>query len=119
VPLRIDTLDARQFGQIQSGAVYLLHAPVPVLIESGTAASHDVVLRALGDVEPAYVFLTHIHLDHAGGAGYLARALPDCTIVVHERGLRHLLDPSRLIEGVRSASPDLFPSYGTPIPIPA
>lgn len=46
-----------------------------------------------------YVFVTHVHLDHAGGAGALARELPDAQVVAHPRALRHLADPARLIEG--------------------
>lgn len=117
--ITIHTLDTNQFGQVHSGAAYLLQTPVPALIESGTAASHNTLLDALRDIEPAYLFLTHIHLDHAGGAGHVARVFPDCKIVVHARGAPHLADPTRLIDGVRSASPDLFPLYGTPTPIPA
>jgi len=66
----------------------------------------------------AYIFVTHVHLDHAGGAGHLAAAHPEATIVCHPRAARHLADPRRLIESVPAASPNLFPLYGEPIPIP-
>jgi glyoxylase-like metal-dependent hydrolase (beta-lactamase superfamily II) len=46
-----------------------------------------------------YVFLTHVHLDHAGGAGMLMRALPNARAVVHPRGAAHLIDPAKLIAG--------------------
>jgi glyoxylase-like metal-dependent hydrolase (beta-lactamase superfamily II) len=49
-----------------------------------------------------YVFLTHIHLDHAGGAGELMRHLPNAKVVVHPRGVSHIVDPSKLIEGTRA-----------------
>lgn len=49
-----------------------------------------------------YVILTHIHLDHAGGAGLLMRELPEAQLVVHARGRRHMIDPSKLIEGVKA-----------------
>jgi len=49
-----------------------------------------------------YLFLTHIHLDHAGGAGALARELPCARVVVHPRGRAHLADPSRLIQATKA-----------------
>ena len=117
IPL-IQTIDTHQFGIRQTGAVYAIPGDRLCLIESGPATAASIIREALGTASPDYVFLTHVHLDHAGGAGYLARAFPTCKIVVHERGVRHLGDPTRLIEGVRSASPDLFGLYGEPLPIP-
>jgi glyoxylase-like metal-dependent hydrolase (beta-lactamase superfamily II) len=49
-----------------------------------------------------YVFLTHIHLDHAGGAGELMRHLPEAKVVVHPRGATHMVDPAKLIEGTKA-----------------
>ncbi len=114
----IEVIDAHQFGLLRTGAVYLIRGSSPILIESGTAASVATIRDSLGDLSPETIFLTHVHLDHAGGAGHLARAYPQTKVIVHERGCRHLMDPTRLIEGVRSASPDLFPKYGEPIAIP-
>ena len=125
----IELIDTHQFGLPRTGAVYLIRGPSPVLIESGTAASATAICDAFSELakfgelakfrnlSPEYIFLTHIHLDHAGGAGHLAKAYPQAKIVVHERGRGHLVDPSRLIKAVRSASPDLFPLYGSPLPI--
>ena len=96
----IDVLDAQQFGLPRTGAIYLIHGSQLALIESGTATAAERTLqqlRASGGtaVSPAFIFLTHIHLDHAGGAGHLARAFPNAKIVVHERGARHLANPSQ------------------------
>ncbi len=113
----IEVIDAQQFGLPRTGAVYLIRGSGSILIESGTAASVATIRDSLGNLSPEYIFLTHVHLDHAGGAGHLAGAYPQAKIVVHERGCRHLVDPTRLIEGVRSASPDLFPKYGEPIAV--
>lgn len=49
-----------------------------------------------------YVFLTHIHLDHAGGAGELMKHLPNAKLVVHPRGAAHMVDPAKLIEGTKA-----------------
>ncbi|MEM1263437.1 MAG: MBL fold metallo-hydrolase [Pseudomonadota bacterium] len=73
-------------------------------VDTGTTHSVPALLQAVADAGLApsdveYVFLTHIHLDHAGGAGELMATLPKATCIVHPRGARHLADPSRLIEG--------------------
>ena len=85
---------------------------IHLVVESGRAAVIDcavnssvprilAALRAKGlrneDVD--YVILTHVHLDHAGGAGLLLSRLPNARLTVHPRGVRHLVDPRRLIEG--------------------
>ena len=56
---------------------------------------------ALGDPRAAvdYVFLTHVHLDHAGGAGVLLQALPNARAVLHPRGAPHMIEPEKLIAG--------------------
>src|ERR1039458_3093997 len=74
----------------------------PCLVETGTAPSAPVVRDALtelgiGPADLATVVVTHIHLDHAGGAGDIAVMYPQAEIVVHERGARHLAAPSRLM----------------------
>ena len=55
-----------------------------------------------------YIILTHIHLDHAGGAGELLKHLPNANIYVHERGAHHLIDPSKLRAGVIGVYGELF-----------
>ena len=65
---------------------------VPLLLDALEQQDIDV-----GAVD--YVFLTHIHLDHAGGAGLLLAHLPNARCVVHPRGARHMIDPSKLIAG--------------------
>ena len=65
---------------------------VPLLLDALAAADLDV-----GDVD--FVFLTHVHLDHAGGAGRLMMALPNARAVLHPRGARHMIDPAKLVKG--------------------
>ena len=107
------------YGVPGRGAAYLVRGQRTALIEAGTPRSADALLDALRGEDVAYVFVTHVHLDHAGAAGAIAEAHPKATIVAHPRGVRHIADPSRLIDGVRQASPDLFPLYGIPAPVPA
>ncbi|MDP2729253.1 MAG: MBL fold metallo-hydrolase [Dehalococcoidales bacterium] len=78
-------------------------------------------IRQLGyeSLPLAYLILTHIHLDHAGGAGALAEQFPGLEVVVHQRGARHLIEPSRLIEGTRRAYGEKFEDdYGPILPVP-
>ncbi|MEO1244902.1 MAG: MBL fold metallo-hydrolase [Pseudomonadota bacterium] len=76
-------------------------------VDTGTNNSVPSLLAALEALEIArddvdYVFLTHIHLDHAGGAGLLMQSLPNARCVVHPRGSRHMLDPAKLMAGTRA-----------------
>lgn len=80
-------------------ACYLFDTPERVLVEVGPSATlHHLTaaLTELGIDELAAIVVTHIHIDHAGGAGQLAQAFPKARIGVHAKGLRHLADPERL-----------------------
>jgi glyoxylase-like metal-dependent hydrolase (beta-lactamase superfamily II) len=87
-------------------------------VETGSQSSVRVLLDALDGlgVSPdalAGVAVTHIHLDHAGGVGDVARAFPAATVYVHEKGARHLVDPTRLIDSAsRVYGPLLDSLYG-------
>ena len=113
--LEIDTLLG---GWERVTAGYLIDGPEPVLIETGSQSSVPVLLAALekvgvGPDDLAGIAVTHIHLDHAGGVGDVARAFPSATVYVHEKGARHLADPSRLIDSAaRVYGPLLDSLYG-------
>ena len=68
-----------------------------------------------------YVIPTHVHLDHAGGAGLLMQELPKAKLVIHPRGARHMIDPSVLMEGVRAVYGKEVAArdYGELVPVPA
>ncbi|HUC07224.1 MAG TPA: MBL fold metallo-hydrolase [Solirubrobacterales bacterium] len=66
------------------------------LVDPGPQSSMDTLLEALGDEQPRAILLTHIHLDHAAATGALVRRWPELEVYVHERGARHLIDPSKL-----------------------
>ena len=111
-------IDTHQFGRMRAGAAYYLHGTRHALIETGTSLSAPHIVEALpDDAELDYIFVTHVHLDHAGGAGELARRYPHASVIVHPRGRRHLVDPTRLVESVRQATGDMFSLYGEAIPI--
>ena len=78
-------------------------------------------LRQLGidAADLATIVVTHIHLDHAGGVGDLASAFPNATIVVHEKGARHLADPTKLVASAhRVFGPDMDRLFGDLLPTP-
>jgi glyoxylase-like metal-dependent hydrolase (beta-lactamase superfamily II) len=95
-----------------------------VLVETGSQSSVPVVLRALRDVglgpaDLAGIVVTHVHLDHAGGVGDLARAFPGATVYVHPAGARHLADPSRLVASAARVYGDMLDEvYGRLDPTP-
>lgn len=118
-------IDTRLGGWERVTAGYLIEGPAPVLIETGSQSSVPVLLGALEDLgvgaaDLAGIVVTHIHLDHAGGVGDVARAFPEATVYVHEEGARHLADPSRLVRSAALVYGDLLDSlYGRLDPTPA
>jgi glyoxylase-like metal-dependent hydrolase (beta-lactamase superfamily II) len=95
-------------------------------VDVGTTHSAPGLLAALeaqglppGAVD--YVIVTHVHLDHAGGAGEMMRRLPKARLVVHPRGARHMVDPSKLWAGASAVFGKEFVlrSYGAPVPVDA
>jgi len=105
-----------------------------LIVENGRAAFVDTgtnysVPRLLAELTDKripvdavdYVILTHVHLDHAGGAGLLMQQLPNARAVIHPRGVRHMVDPSALIAGATAVygADEVRASYGDLVPIPA
>ncbi|PTQ53422.1 MAG: Beta-lactamase related protein [Hydrogenibacillus schlegelii] len=95
-----------------------------IILETGPAMGAERLLsglRALG-VEPASIetiIVTHIHLDHAGAVGLLLREMPHARVVVHPRGARHLVDPTRLIAGARAVYGERYDRWFDPVlPVP-
>lgn len=72
-----------------------VNSSVPLLLDALLQQDLDV-----GDVD--YVFLTHVHLDHAGGAGRLMQQLPNASCVVHRYGAPHMIDPAKLVAGAEA-----------------
>jgi glyoxylase-like metal-dependent hydrolase (beta-lactamase superfamily II) len=81
--------------------VICCHVLDDVIVDPGPESTLDTLLAELGDFVPAKILLTHIHLDHAGSAGALAQRWPDVEVWVHERGARHMADPSRLMASAK------------------
>jgi glyoxylase-like metal-dependent hydrolase (beta-lactamase superfamily II) len=128
----------QDFGQgitaIDTGLVRPGMAAMYLLVERGRGAFIDTGVtsslphalaalraRGLAPEDVAYVMPTHVHLDHAGGAGAMMRAFPNARLVVHPRGARHLIDPQKLIAGVTAVyGPEVTKrQFGDIAPVPA
>lgn len=115
------------YGRPQLAAVHLVvHDGRAAVVDTGSNAAVPRVLGALAALGVApeaveWVMLTHIHLDHAGGAGSLMCALPEAKLLVHPRGVRHMIDPARLWEGTAAVygAERAFELYGHLVPVPA
>ncbi len=110
-------IDVRHLGHERAIGAWLVDG---CLVDPGPAASLDALLAGLVGAEPERILLTHIHLDHAGATGVLARRWPDAEVWVHERGARHLADPSKLIASAeRLYGDDMERLWGEIAPVPA
>jgi len=115
------------FTRPRFDAAYLLvDAGRAAFIDTGTSFAvprHLAALDALGLARDAvdWVIPTHVHLDHAGGAGLLMRELPSARLLVHPRGLRHMLDPSALFQGALAVygAEAMARDYGALVPVDA
>jgi hydroxyacylglutathione hydrolase len=115
------------FGRPRLDAIHLIvEGDRAALVDTGTNASLPLVLDALkikglSPEQVDYVMLTHIHLDHAGGAGAFMQAFPRARLTVHPRGARHMAEPARLVAGTIAVygEDEARRMYGEILPIPA
>ena len=115
--------DVRMMGVPGFGAIYLIDDEEKALLETGTSNDARTILDAVRGfgLRPAdidHVIVSHIHLDHAGGAGFLVKEMPNATVYVHGRGLKHLVDPGKLVASATAALGDMASEFGTMTPIP-
>lgn len=134
----MEVFDWRDYGNgiyaFDAGYVRPILAAIHMIVDNGRVAFVDTgsndslpnVLEALNKVGLGreavdYVILTHIHLDHAGGAGTLMQEFPNAKLVVHPRGSRHMAEPSKLVAGVTAVYGAEYVEnvYGDILPIPA
>jgi glyoxylase-like metal-dependent hydrolase (beta-lactamase superfamily II) len=94
-----DVIDTRMHGYERITGAFLLRAEKTALIETGPKSSVDEVfasLDSMGVTDLDWILVTHIHLDHAGAAGTIARRFPSAKVGVHKVGAPHLVDPAKL-----------------------
>jgi glyoxylase-like metal-dependent hydrolase (beta-lactamase superfamily II) len=123
---RIQAIDTQMFGRPRMTSAYLVEAREPALVETGPTTSVDAVREGLKELEIgpndlAHIVVTHIHLDHAGGAGALAPHFPRATVWVHERGAPHLAEPGKLVASAARVYGEerLRELFGPVHPVPA
>lgn len=109
-------------GMPEVPVVYLINEANGALIEPGPGAAAPFIQEAmeqLGMRDLSYIIPTHIHVDHGGGAGMLAKLFPSAKVVVHPRGARHLISPERLIESTKLVwGQDFEKVLGPIMPVP-
>ncbi len=117
-------IDGFDLGMEERTGSYVLKEQEITLIETSASPSIPHILSGLSSLEISpeeikYVIVTHIHLDHSGGAGLLLEHCPNAKVVVHKKGARHLANPSRLIASAKAVYGEKFNSLFDPIlPIP-
>ena len=92
-----------------------------IVVDVGPASSVRLLidfLRTRNIRRVDYVLLSHIHIDHAGGIGPFLQAFPDARVVVHERGVRHVVEPGKLWEGSVQTLGNMAEAYGEIAPAP-
>jgi glyoxylase-like metal-dependent hydrolase (beta-lactamase superfamily II) len=125
LPEGVIGIDTHMGGVPEITAGFLLPAERPALIETGPslvagAIAAGVARAGLDPGDLAWIVVSHIHLDHAGGVGDLVRAFPNATVVVHPAGARHLTDPERLLaSSARVYGPLMDTVYGGLTPVEA
>lgn len=118
-------VDPELLGTPGALTLYVVDAPEPVVVDTGSANSPPAIYEALAEIgidraDVRHVLVTHVHLDHAGGAGHLAAELPNATFHLHEAGLPYLTnaaDLSRLKRSVDRAM-GVADAYGDPKLVP-
>jgi len=116
-------IDNRLYGIPEWGSVYLINEDKKALIDAGPTTSVGTVLEGIKKIgvearDVNYVIVTHIHLDHAGGAGALLESMPQAQVVVHHKGARHLVDPTRLVSSVAETQGEkAMRMFGEVVPI--
>ncbi|MBO8182976.1 MAG: MBL fold metallo-hydrolase [Archaeoglobus sp.] len=120
---KVYCFDSEIFGEVKSISFYIIKAEKPAVVEPGPNAAVEKILHALeelkiGKDEVAYIFVTHIHLDHGGGAGLLAKFLPDARVVCHPKAVKHLVNPEKLWIASLNALGKVAEGYGKPDPLP-
>ncbi len=111
--------------QLYNATAYLVRGTDRnVIIETGASRSNGALRNAITDLglstaDIDAVIVTHIHLDHSGGAGLLMEQCPGTTLYAHEKGVPHLIDPDKLISGSRAVYGNAFDRLFQPvIPVP-
>ena len=116
-------IDLKPRGFENFSASYVIKGKKTAIVETGPRLTVENLLAGLKEIgikkdEVDYVAVTHIHIDHAGGAGTLLPHLPNAQLLVHERGVRHLVNPEKLWISSLQVLADIAEMYGKFQPVP-
>lgn len=120
---QIYMVDVKTAGQKNFIASYILMGERTIIVETGPISSVQNLIHSLEELgvkadEVAYVAVSHVHLDHAGGVGPLLKRFPKAKVVVHERGAAHLANPEKLWQQAQTVLGPVAHVYGKPEPVP-
>jgi glyoxylase-like metal-dependent hydrolase (beta-lactamase superfamily II) len=133
--LKVQRLHTKQIGknlfmvELDTGGFknlicsYVIKGKTPFLVESGPSNSIPNLLSGLKELDVKledveYVAVTHVHLDHGGGVGTLLKFVPNAKVIVHPRGMPHLIDPERLWSSSQKVLGFVSEIFGKPEPVP-
>ena len=102
---------------------YIIKSEETIVVESGPTSSVSKLLEGLKELnicfqDVKYVAVTHVHLDHGGGVGTLLKSLPNAKVIVHPKGMPHLIDPEKLWLSSQSVLGFISEVFGKPEPVP-
>lgn len=129
------TLHTKQIGEnlflidLQTGgfanliASYVLKGKQTLIVETGPTSSIPNLLAGLKELnvkhdEVGYVAISHVHIDHGGGAGTLLKSIPNARVIVHPKGAVHLVDPAKLWVASQETLGAVAEMFGKPEPVP-
>lgn len=117
---RIHLIDGFDLDVPERTGTYVIDEDDLTIVETGPSPSVKYIKKGLESLgfsleQVKYIIVTHIHLDHAGGAGLLLKECPNASVIVHERGARHLVNPKKLAAGARAIYGESFSELFDPI----
>jgi len=118
--MKLRVIDVTPIGEKLIASYLILIGDTGILVDVGPRSTWERVYSIVeGEgVDLRYIFLTHIHLDHAGATGSLVERYPDVKVLVHPRGARHIANPEKLWNASKSVLGEVADIYGKPIPVP-
>jgi len=124
-PDNITCIDTEQYRPGLAACYLIRSGDAYAFVDCGTSLSVPGILevlkhRGIAREQVAYVMPTHVHLDHAGGAGLLMRECPNAKLVIHPRGAKHMIDPAQLVAGAAGVygEENMVGLYGEIVPVP-